>query len=61
MSRFIASIWFALRFSVGTEHLILGLLGGTGPAADFLRERGINTNCVLAELQNLFARPHESA
>ncbi len=36
---------------VGTEHLLLGLLGGTGHAADYLRERGITADRFLAELQ----------
>ena len=34
---------------VGTEHLILGLPGGTGQAADYLRERGITR---IASLPN---------
>jgi ATP-dependent Clp protease ATP-binding subunit ClpA len=39
----------------GAEHLVLGLLAGTGPAADFLRERGITTDRFQAELQKLYA------
>ena len=45
---------------VGTEHLVLGLLAGTGAAADFLRERGITGNRFLAEIRKLHAGPHES-
>jgi ATP-dependent Clp protease ATP-binding subunit ClpC len=39
---------------VATEHLVLGLLDGTGPAADFLRERGITLDRFLAELEKLY-------
>jgi len=45
---------------VGTEHLFLGLLGGTGSGANFLRERGITSDYFLAELRKLCAGPHES-
>ena len=38
---------------VGAEHLVLGLLTGAGAAADFLHERGITTDRLLAELQKL--------
>ncbi len=45
---------FGVRY-VGTEHLVCGLLAGTGSAADFLRERDITTDRFLAELQKLLA------
>jgi len=45
---------------VGTEHLVLGLLAGTGAAAEFLRERGISTDRFLAELEKLYVGPYES-
>jgi ATP-dependent Clp protease ATP-binding subunit ClpA len=45
---------------VATEHLVLGLLGGTCAAADFLRERGITADRFLAELEKLYAVSHKS-
>ncbi|MFI5457152.1 MAG: Clp protease N-terminal domain-containing protein [Isosphaerales bacterium] len=42
---------------VGTEHLVLGMLGGSGQAADYLRDQGITPERFLAELQDLFAVP----
>ena len=44
---------------VGTEHLLLGLLGGTGQAADYLRERGITPDRFLAELRIQVAGPNQ--
>ena len=44
---------------VGTEHLLLGLLGGTGPAAGYLRKRGITPDRFLAELQIQLAGPNQ--
>jgi ATP-dependent Clp protease ATP-binding subunit ClpC len=44
---------------VGTEHVVLGLLGETGLASDYLRERGITPNRFFAELQNLLAGDYE--
>jgi ATP-dependent Clp protease ATP-binding subunit ClpC len=46
---------------VGTEHLVLGLLDGTGAAVEFLRERGISTDRFLAELEKLYVGPNESS
>jgi ATP-dependent Clp protease ATP-binding subunit ClpC len=45
---------------VATEHLVLGLLDGKGPAAEFLRERGITADRFLAELEKLYAGSHKS-
>jgi ATP-dependent Clp protease ATP-binding subunit ClpC len=42
---------------VGTEHLVIGLLREVGPAADYLRERGVTPDRFLSELQRLFAGP----
>jgi ATP-dependent Clp protease ATP-binding subunit ClpC len=39
---------FGVKY-VGTEHLVLALLAGNGPAANFLRERGITTDRFIAE------------
>jgi ATP-dependent Clp protease ATP-binding subunit ClpC len=46
---------------VGTEHLVMGLLRGVGPAADYLRERGVTPNRFLSKLQGLFAGPSKPA
>ena len=45
---------------VGSEHLVLGLLQGTGPSAEYLRERGITPERFLAELKSLFAGFHSA-
>ena len=50
---------FGLRY-VGTEHLVWGLLAGTGRAAEFLRERSASTDRFLAELRKLNAGLKES-
>ena len=44
-----------LRY-VGTEHLILAVLGGEGPAGDYLRRRGITPERLTAELRALASR-----
>ena len=55
MARLLDSIRFALRFS----SLVMGLLRGTGPAADYLRERGVTPDRFLSALEGLFAGPSE--
>jgi ATP-dependent Clp protease ATP-binding subunit ClpA len=40
---------------VGVEHLVMGLLQGIGPGADYLRERGITPGRYRSELHSLFA------
>jgi len=40
-----------LRY-VGTEHMILAVLGGEGPAADYLRRRGITPQRLTVELRS---------
>ncbi len=42
---------------VGTEHLVLGMLGGTGRAADYLREQGITPERFRTELRARFLVP----
>jgi ATP-dependent Clp protease ATP-binding subunit ClpC len=44
---------------VGTEHLVMGLLRGAGPAAEYLRERGVTPDRYLSALEGLFAGPSE--
>jgi ATP-dependent Clp protease ATP-binding subunit ClpC len=40
---------------VGSEHLVLGLLSGTGPSAEYLRGRGITPELFLTQLRIVYA------
>jgi ATP-dependent Clp protease ATP-binding subunit ClpC len=40
---------------VGSEHLVLGLLTGSGPSAEYFHGRGITPERFLTELKTMFA------